>query len=100
MSSQRCPAFHDSHWFREALTNGTQALPAFYNFKPNGELAWVNRNPDHKKFALPALGLPSSGLINTALITNDTVYLGALFDSCPGSAATLAGCTGKPAKSE
>jgi glucose dehydrogenase len=75
-SKEKIGVVHATVVVNDCVYFGTETLPAFYKLKPNGELAWVYRNPDHKKFALPALGLPSSGFINAALVTNDTVYMG------------------------
>ncbi len=59
---------------------GTEAPPAFYKLTPDGQVKWVYRNPDHggRKPAPAVAGLPTSGFLNAALVTDDTVYAGDL----------------------
>jgi glucose dehydrogenase len=59
---------------------GTETTPTFYKLTPDGKVRWTYRNPDHAKrnpFA-GSFGLPTSGFMNAALVTNDTVYVGDL----------------------
>jgi glucose dehydrogenase len=60
---------------------GTLTPPTFYKLAPDGTVKWSYRNPDHttkKPGPGAAFGLPSSGFINAALVTKDTVYVGDL----------------------
>jgi polyvinyl alcohol dehydrogenase (cytochrome) len=56
---------------------GTLTFPTFYKLAPDGTLKWSYQNPDHaKQPLLPAkAGLPTSGFINAALVTKDTVFV-------------------------
>jgi outer membrane protein assembly factor BamB/dienelactone hydrolase len=60
---------------------GTGSMPAFYKLGPDGKPKWVYRDPNLPKRTLAAASngpnpLPSSGFLNGALITRDTVYVG------------------------
>ncbi len=56
---------------------GTETTPTFYKLTPDGKVSWAYRNPDHAKPPKAvAFGLPMSGFLNAALVTNDTVYVG------------------------
>jgi polyvinyl alcohol dehydrogenase (cytochrome) len=55
---------------------GTEIGPAFYKLSPDGKVKWVYRNPNPAKPA--GAGLPTSGFLSAALVTNDTVYVGDL----------------------
>jgi glucose dehydrogenase len=59
---------------------GTEVNPTFYKLTPDGKVKWSYRNPDLKKrpaqAANPIGGLPASGFMNAALVTNDAVYVG------------------------
>jgi len=60
---------------------GTETTPAFYKLAPDGKLKWVYRNANLAKLrplslATLLFGLPTSGFMNAALVTGDTVYVG------------------------
>lgn len=60
---------------------GTETFPAFYKLTPDGKLKWVYRQKDLAKHRPPlasalSFGLPTTGFINAALVTGDTVYVG------------------------
>jgi glucose dehydrogenase len=60
---------------------GTLVAPTFYKLGPDGKVKWSYRNPAHGKSALAlpsASGLPTSGYISAALVTQDMVFFGDL----------------------
>ncbi len=61
---------------------GTETNPAFYKLAPDGKVKWVYRNiepPTNRvKPEAPEPGLPRSGFLNAALVTDDTVYFGSV----------------------
>jgi glucose dehydrogenase len=61
---------------------GTEKDPTFYKLTPDGKLKWSYRDTDPPKNRVKPegveFGLPRSGFLNAALVTNDTVYFGSV----------------------
>src|SRR5439155_12138046 len=57
---------------------GTETTPTFYKLTPDGKVKWAYRPQPRSLLALlsVAVGLPTAGFMNAALVTNDTVYVG------------------------
>src|SRR5439155_13813376 len=57
---------------------GTETLPTFYKLTTDRGVKWAYRPPARKAAPalIPAFGLPTSGFMNAALVTTDTVYVG------------------------
>ncbi len=56
---------------------GTEVTPTFYKLTPDGEVRWAYPAKGQPANVL-AFGLPTSGFLNAALVTRDTVYVGDL----------------------
>jgi glucose dehydrogenase len=72
---------------------GTETTPTFYKLTPDGQVKWSYRDPDVGKRPAEAVrfGLPTTGFMNAALVTTDTVYVGDL----GGTIYALERATGK-----
>ena len=55
---------------------GTETTPTFYKLTPDGKVKWAYRPPSRPLLAAISFGLPTAGIINAALVTNDMVYFG------------------------
>jgi glucose dehydrogenase len=57
---------------------GTETTPAFYKLTPDGKVKWVYRPQPRPLLARVsvAVGLPTAGFMNAALVTGDTVFVG------------------------
>lgn len=55
---------------------GTETTPAFYKLTPDGQVRWTYQPAPRPKGAFIGFGLPTTGFMNAALVTGDTVYVG------------------------
>jgi len=57
---------------------GTETTPTFYKLTPDGKVKWAYRPPPRPLLSTlgVAVGLPTKGFINAALVTSGMVYVG------------------------